>query len=108
MQQEQISILVEEKERQKDQIESLEEQQKIGEHRLFSLEERLKLLEQGPKQRQGRNRRVMSPPRNNYWMNGIMDRSHHANVKFQSEIKFDPNRNGKRNGSTGKAGWPFI
>ena len=99
---------MEEKVRQKDQIDSLEEQQKVGEHRLFSLEERLKLLEQTPR-RPGRNRRVMSPPRSNYWMNGVVDRSHHANVKFQSEIKFDPQRNGKRNAPpNGKPGWPFI
>lgn len=97
---------MEEKERQKDQIDSLEEQQKIGEQRLLRLEQRLNQLEQSPK-RQGRNRRVMSPPRNNYWMNGHADRSHHANVKFQSEIKFNLDRNGKRS-SQGKAGWPFL
>jgi hypothetical protein len=99
--------LVEEKERQKDQIDSLEEQQKMGEQRLLRLEQRLNQLEQGPR-RQGRNRRVMSPPRNNHWMNGYVDRSHHANVKFQSEIKFNLDRDGKRTSSQGKAGWPFI
>lgn len=105
IQQEQISILVEEKERQKDQIDSLEEQQKQGEQRLFRLEQRLNQLEQGPR-RQGRNRRVMSPPRNpNHWMNGYVDRSHHANVKYQS---FNLDRDGKRSSSQGKAGWPFI
>ncbi|XP_060553935.1 uncharacterized protein LOC132714992 [Ruditapes philippinarum] len=107
IQQEQISTLVEEKERQKDQIDSLEEQQKMGEQRLLRLEQRLNQLEQGPR-RQGRNRRVMSPPRNNHWMNGYVDRSHHANVKFQSEIKFNLDRDGKRTSSQGKAGWPFI
>ncbi|KAH3794456.1 uncharacterized protein LOC127838963 [Dreissena polymorpha] len=108
IQQEQISTLVEEKERQKDQIESLEEQQKVGEHRLSSLEERLKLLEHTPRQK-GRNRRVMSPPRSTHWMNGYVDHSHHANVKYQSEIKFDPHKNGgKRTSSMGKAAWPFA
>lgn len=108
IQQEQISTLVEVKERQKDQIESLEEQQKLGEHRLSSLEERLKLLEHTPRQK-GRSRRVMSPPRSTHWMNGYVDHSHHANVKYQSEIKFDPHKNsGKRTSSMGKAAWPFA
>ncbi|WAR19493.1 hypothetical protein MAR_001331 [Mya arenaria] len=107
LQQEQISTLVEEKERQRDQIDALEEMQRAGESRLVSLEERLMNLEQAPR-RPGRQRRVMSPPRS-HWMNGIMDRSHHANVKYQSEIKFDPQRNGsKKTSTTGKAGWPFI
>ncbi|KAL4237273.1 hypothetical protein ACF0H5_001992 [Mactra antiquata] len=108
IQQEQISTLVEEKEKQRDQIDSLEEQQKMGEQRLLRLEQRLNQLEQapGPRRQGGRNRRVMSPPRNAHWMNGVADRSHHANVKFHSEIKFNPG--GSRTGSQGKAGWPFI
>jgi len=109
VQQEQISNLVEEKEKQRDQIDALEQIQRAGESRLLSLEERLKNLEQAPKRQGGRQRRVMSPPRN-YWMNGIKERSHHANVKYQSEIKFDPNKSngGKRSTASGKQGWPFI
>ena len=113
IQQEQISSLVEEKEKQKDQIESLEEQQKMGEQRLFRLEERLKLLEQGPR-RQGRGRRLVSPPRNNggpnnnnFWMNGFVDRSHHANVKLHADFKFATERETKRFTSSNK-GWSFT
>lgn len=115
IQQEQISTLVEEKEKQKDQIEHLEEKHKMGEQRLFRLEERLKFLEQGGNQarRQRRSTRVVSPPRNSYWMNGIVDRSHHANVKYQMnpDIKYntDPkSTTGSSSSSSSRKGWPFV
>lgn len=115
IQQEQISDLVEEKERQKDQIEQLEEKHKMGEQRIFRLEERLKFLEQGGNQprRQRRSTRVVSPPRNSHWMNGIVDRSHHANVKYQtpSDIKYNTDLKGttfSTSSSSSRKGWPYV
>ena len=114
IQQEQISCLVEEKERQKDQIEHLEEKHKMGEQRLFRLEERLKFLEQGGSQarrQRGRATRVVSPPRNSYWMNGMTDRSHHANMKYQmnTDVKYSPDPKSTASPSTSsRKGWPFV
>lgn len=115
IQQEQISTLVEEKERQKDQIDHLEEKHKMGEQRLYRLEERLKLLEQGGSQarRQKRGTRAVTPPRNSYWMNGIVDRSHHANVKYQMnpDVKFATDLKGtvsSTSSTSSRKGWQFI
>ena len=117
IQQEQISTLVEEKEKQKDQIEHLEEKHKMGEQRLYRLEERLKLLEQGGNQarRQKRTTGAVTPPRNSYWMNGVVDRSHHANVKYQMDpgVKFSTDLKGTTSSTSSTAsrntkGWQFI
>ena len=117
IQQEQISTLVEEKEKQKDQIDHLEEKHKMGEQRLYRLEERLKLLEQGGGQarRQKRTTRAVTPPRNSYWMNGVVDRSHHANVKYQMDpgVKFASDLKGTTSSTSSTAsrntkGWQFI
>lgn len=97
-QQSQIEQLEDDKDHHRRQINCLEDKQRIGEERLWRLEERLKMLEQGSKSRR-RGTRIMSPTRTtNPWMSGVIDRSHHANVKFNP-----PTSNKKSTGSS----WSF-
>lgn len=108
-QQIQIIELREEKEKQRQKIDLLEDVQRKDEERLERLEARLRLLEQiapvsnrnsvyGGNSRR-RNTRVVSPPRSMPWMSGVVNRSHHANVKFTPP----PPRGGKAQ----EKGWSF-
>ncbi|XP_062568385.1 nucleoprotein TPR-like [Saccostrea cucullata] len=110
-QQIQITELREEKEKQNNKIAHLEEMQKKDEDRLERLEARLRLLEQlAPASTRGtsygaprrRNARVVSPPRAMPWMSGVVNRSHHANVKFTP-----PPPRGGVGGKTQEKGWSF-
>lgn len=82
-QQLQIRELQKEKDQQREQIEALEEKQKTSEQLLYRLEERLIMLEQrGQNRNRTRPRFMGSRP----WMNGMMEKSHHANVKLQPQF----------------------
>ncbi|XP_069117404.1 meiosis-specific nuclear structural protein 1-like isoform X2 [Argopecten irradians] len=93
-QKEQILELRHIKEKQQNHIELLEDIQRHDEEAMKMLEERLNCLEQygtpryqtasyqKSSTRARRNTRVVSPPRTMPWMNGMVSRSHHANVKF--------------------------
>ncbi|OWF46637.1 sporulation-specific protein 15-like [Mizuhopecten yessoensis] len=82
------------KEKQQNHIELLEDIQRSDEEAMKMLEERLNCLEQygtpryqtasyqKSSTRARKNTRVVSPPRTMHWMNGMVSRSHHANVKF--------------------------
>lgn len=105
----QISELKEDKERHQIQIEIMEELQRKEEERFLRLEHRLRLLEQasmpryrpnekGDKRRQSR---VMSPPKAMPWMSGVVNRSHHANVKFTPPAQ----RDGKEALAPTEKGW---
>lgn len=109
-QQIQIIELRDEKEKQRQKIDHLEDMQRKDEERLERLEARLRLLEQlspvsnhrnsvyGGNARR-RSTRVVSPPRSMPWMSGVVNRSHHANVKFTPP----PPRGGKAQ----EKGWSF-
>lgn len=103
LQQEQITTLMEDKEKQKEQIEDLEAKQRFGEQLLYRLEERLLSLERGGgAARRNRQRSQFGLSMTRPWMNGMVERSHHANVKFQPQFpsdNFSPNKGGK--------GWNF-
>ncbi|KAK3087560.1 hypothetical protein FSP39_007537 [Pinctada imbricata] len=119
-QQAEIRELREEKEIQKTRIEILEDMQRRDEDRLYKLEERLRMLEQwNSTQSQNtsssyrytrerdrrRSSRVMSPPRSHPWMSGVqVNRSHHANVKFQPP---PPRGGGGGQGKPTEKGWSF-
>lgn len=96
-QQKQIEELKKEKEQQKAQILVLEEKQNMSEQILYRMEERLLMLERGPPKK---TRPRFGPTRP--WMNGMMDKSHHANVKLQPQFPndFSPNIKGGK-------GWSF-
>lgn len=97
-QQLQIEELQKEKDQQREQIEALEEKQKMSEQLLYRLEERLIMLEQrGQNRNRGPNRSYM---RRGPWMNGMMEKSHHVNVKLQPQFPadFDRSNNGKGKG----------
>lgn len=82
-QQIQIEELQKEKAQQQEQIEALEEKQKMSEQLLYRLEERLIMLEQrGLNRNKTRPRYMGSRP----WMNGMLDKSHHVNVKVQPQF----------------------
>ena len=97
-QQQQIAELQQEKEQQKEQIQVLEEKQKMSESMLYRLEERLLQLERGGNRRNTRSKFGLSKP----WMNGMVERSHHVNVKLQPQFPTDWSSNGK-----GGKGWSF-
>lgn len=94
VQRERIIELKDIKDQQQDHIELLEESQRHDEEAMTMLEERLNCLEQyglpryqpatyqKSSTRSRRNTRAISPPRIMPWMNGMVSRSHHANVKF--------------------------
>lgn len=104
LQQEQIATLMEEKEKQNEKIEDLEAKQRFGEQLLYRLEERLLLLERGgPKRNRQRSQFGLSYTRP--WMNGMVERSHHANVKFQPHFPSDNSNPGSY--SKGGRGWNF-
>lgn len=93
-QQDQIEQLRKEKANQQAQINALREKQAMDEERLQKMEQRLLLLENTGggsrasywnhknRDKSKRSARIMSPPRTMPWMNGILNRSHNANVKF--------------------------
>lgn len=96
-QQKQIEELQKEKEQQKEKIQALEEKQSLSEQLLYRMEERLLMLERGsPK----RTRPRFGPTRP--WMNGMLEKSHHANVKPQPQFPADFSSNMK-----GGKGWAF-
>lgn len=102
LQQEQITTLMEDKEKQKEQIEDLEAKQRFGEQLLYRLEERLLLLESGGgAARRNRQRNQFGLSLSRPWMNGMVERSHHAKVKFQPQFpdNLGPTKGGK--------GWNF-
>ncbi|KAJ8308427.1 hypothetical protein KUTeg_013301 [Tegillarca granosa] len=107
-QREQITELREDKERHQKQIELMEELQRKEEERFLRLEHRLRLLEQAsmPRYRPNdhdkrRSSRVMSPPKAMPWMSGVVNRSHHANVKFTPPAQ----RDGKEALAPTEKGW---
>lgn len=93
-QQDQIEQLKQEKAGQQAQITVLQEKQLADEERLQKMEQRLLMLENTGggsrasywnnrnRDKNRRSTRIMSPPRTMPWMNGILNRSHNANVKF--------------------------
>lgn len=92
-QQDQIEQLMQEKANQQHQINALTEKQVMDEERLQKMEQRLILLENTgggsrtsyfnkTRDKNKRSTRIMSPPRTMPWMNGTLNRSHNANVKF--------------------------
>ena len=102
LQQEQITSLMDEKEKQKEQIEDLEAKQRFGEQLLYRLEERLLLLERGGgAARRNRQRSQFGLSMSKPWMNGMVERSHHANVKFQPNFPSDLSQ------YKGGRGWNF-
>ena len=102
MQQEQITSLMEDKEKQKEQIEDLEAKQRFGEQLLYRLEERLLQLERGGgAARRNRQRSQFGLSMSKPWMNGMVERSHHANVKFTPSFPSDLSQ------YKGGKGWNF-
>ncbi|XP_063429886.1 uncharacterized protein LOC134712357 [Mytilus trossulus] len=93
-QQDQIEQLMKEKVHQQYQINTLTEKQSADEERLQKMEQRLLMLENigsgsrasywnnRSRDKNKRTTRVVSPPRSMPWMNGVLNRSHNANVKF--------------------------
>lgn len=107
LQQEQITTLMEDKEKQKEQIEELEAKQRFGEQLLYRLEERLLMLERGGNAaRRNRQRAQFGLSYSKPWMNGNVERSHHANVKFTPHFPSDNSNMGPNFGRGGK-GWNF-
>lgn len=105
LQQEQITTLMEEKEKQKEQIEDLEAKQRYGEQLLYRLEERLLLLERGGgAAHRNRQRSQFGLSMSRPWMNGMVERSHHAKVKFQVQPQFPSDNFGPNKGGKG---WNF-
>ena len=96
-QQQQIEELQKDKEKQRAQIQLLEDKQSMSEQLLYRMEERLLMLERGPVKK---SRPRFGPSRP--WMNGMIDKSHHANVKLQPQFPTDFSSNGK-----GGKGWSF-
>ena len=107
LQQEQITTLMEEKEKQKEQIEELQAKQRFGEQLLYTLEERLLLLERGGNAaRRNRQRSQFGLSYSKPWMNGMVERSHHANVKLAPHFPSDNSHMGPHTTRGGK-GWNF-
>ncbi|KAH3853268.1 uncharacterized protein LOC127873639 [Dreissena polymorpha] len=100
-QQYQIEELQKEKDQQKGQIEVLEEKQKMSEQILQRLEERLIMLEQRSNQKNKTRPRYYGPSRP--WMNGMMEKSHHAQVKLQPQFPTD--FSSSNIGGKGGKGW---
>lgn len=97
-QQQQLEDLHKEKEQQQTQIMALEDKQNMSEQILYRMEERLLMLERGPQKKT----RPRFGPTTKPWMNGMMDKSHHANVKLQPQFPMDFSSNMK-----GGKGWSF-
>lgn len=99
-QQQQIEELQKDKDQQREQIMVLEEKQKMSEQLLYRMEERLLMLERGATNSK-KTRPRFGPTRP--WMNGMIDKSHHVNVKLQPQFPTDWS---SANGKGGK-GWSF-